>query len=59
MPRRITSLLRYLERTHQRLDAQLTSLMSQEYLTPQEQLTLRVLKKKKLATKDQIQRLHN
>ena len=55
--RRSVSHRTYLERTHQRLDERIASLLQRGLLSPPDEQMIRVLKKKKLAAKDQMQML--
>ena len=48
------TMIAHWERQHEGLDAQISGLMRRAYLTPGEQQTARILKKRKLAIKDRL-----
>ncbi len=54
MSERHASSIERLQRQHRGLDSQVHELMGRTYLTPTEQMRARILKKKRLSTKDKI-----
>jgi uncharacterized protein YdcH (DUF465 family) len=45
------------KQAHSQLDRQLEGLENKPYLTPQDEMEIKILKKKKLAYKDQMERI--